>query len=112
MRAILRPAVNGGAVLAAVILLFPLPGGAQTPNQSAIPLPFRPKTAADVLALLEEQIGAVRGDTTLTTVERARVVGYPSANGLDAIEAGGIAARREAVEAVLEARRVRVDGVI
>ncbi len=45
-------------------------GGAQAPSQTAIPLPFRLKTAADVLTLLEEQVGAVRGDASLTTVER------------------------------------------
>jgi len=81
-------------------------GGAQTPNQTAIPLPFRLKTAADVLALLEEQVGAVRGDTTLTTVERARVVGYLAGVSLKAIEAGDLAGRLEALEAVLKQRRV------
>lgn len=80
-------------------------GGAQTPSQTAIPLPFRLKTAADVLALLEEQVGVVRGDTELTTMERARTVGYLAGVALRAIEAGDLAARVEAVEAVLKARR-------
>ena len=80
-------------------------GSAQTPGQTAIPLPFRLKTAADVLALLEEQVGAVRGDSKLTTVERARTVGYLAGIALRAIEAGDLAARVEAVEAVLKARR-------
>jgi hypothetical protein len=80
-------------------------GGAQTPGQTAIPLPFRLKTAADVLTLLEEQVGAVRGDPKLTTVERARTVGYLAGVALRAIEAGDLAARVEAVEAVLKARR-------
>ena len=80
-------------------------GEAQTPRQTAIPLPFRLKTAADVLALLEEQVGAVRGDSKLTTVERARTVGYLAGVALRAIEAGDLAARVEAVEAVLKARR-------
>jgi len=80
-------------------------GEAQTPSQAAIPLPFRLKKAADVLALLEEQVGAVRGDDTLTTVERARAVGYLAGIALRAIEAGDLAARLEAVEAVLKQRR-------
>lgn len=79
--------------------------GAQTPGQAAIPLPFRLKTAADVLALLEEQVGAVRGDSALTTVERARTVGYLAGVALRAIEAGDLAARVEAVEAILKGQR-------
>jgi hypothetical protein len=80
-------------------------GEAQTPGQTLVPLPFRLKTAADVLALLEEQVAAVRGDDTLTTVERARTVGYLAGISLKAIEAGDLAARLEAVEGVLKARR-------
>ena len=80
-------------------------GGMQTPSQTQVPIPFRLKTAADVLALLEEQVSAVRSDETLTTVERARTVGYLAGISLKAIEAGDLAARLEAVEAVLKARR-------
>ena len=81
-------------------------GGSQTPGQTVVPIPFRLKTAADVLALLEEQVGAVRGDTTLATVERARTIGYLAGVSLKAIEAGDLAARLEAVEATLKGRRV------
>jgi hypothetical protein len=80
-------------------------GGGPTPGQTRVPLPFRLKTAGDVLALLEEQLGAVRGDDMLTTVERARTVGYLAGISLKAIEAGDLAARVEAVEAVLKGRR-------
>lgn len=80
-------------------------GDAQTPNQTLVPVAFRLKKAADVLALIEEQVGAVRGDDTLTTVERARTVGYLASIALRAIEAGDLAARVEAVEAVLKARK-------
>ena len=80
-------------------------GLAQTPSQTLIPLPFRLKTAADVLALLEEQVGAVRGDDSLTTIEWARTIGYLAGISLKAIEAGDLAARLEAVESVLKARR-------
>jgi hypothetical protein len=80
-------------------------GGGPTPGQTRVPIPFRLKTAADVLALLEEQVGAVRADTALATVERARTIGYLASVALKAIEAGDLAARVEAVEAVLKARK-------
>jgi len=80
-------------------------GQPQTPRQTAIPLPFRLKTAADVRALLEEQVGAVRSDDSLMTVERARTIGYLAGVSLKAIETGDLAARLEAVEATLKGRR-------
>lgn len=80
-------------------------GGGPTPGQTVVPIPFRLKKAADVLALIEEQVGVVRGDEALTTVERARTVGYLAGIALRAIEAGDLAARVEAVEAVLKGRR-------
>src|SRR5215210_1239057 len=73
----------------------------QTPNQTLVPVAFRLKRAADVLALIEEQVSAVRADETLATVERARTIGYLAGVALRAIEAGDLAARVEAVEAVL-----------
>ncbi len=80
-------------------------GGGPTPGQTRLPQPFRLKTAADVLALLEEQVAAVREDPAVGTLERARCVGYLAGVGLKAIEAGDVAARLEAVEATLKARR-------
>ena len=80
-------------------------GGGPTPGQTRVPIPFRLKTAADVLSLLEEQVGAVRADDTLATVERARAIGYLAGVSLKAIEAGDLAARLEAVEATLKSRR-------
>jgi hypothetical protein len=80
-------------------------GERTTPGTAPIPLPFRLETAADVLALLEEQIGALRTDSTLSTVERARAVGYLAGIALKAIEAGDLTARLEALEAVLKQRR-------
>ena len=80
-------------------------GGGPTPGQTRVPIPFRLKTAADVLALLEEQVGAVWADESLTTVERARTIGYLAGVSLKAIEAGDLAARLEAVEATLKGRR-------
>ena len=80
-------------------------GEAQTPGQTLVPIPFRLKTAADVLALLGEQVAAVRDDPDVGTLERARCIGYLAAVTLKAIEAGDLAARLEAVEAVLKGRR-------
>ncbi len=80
-------------------------GGGPTPGQTLIPLPFRLKTAADVLALLEEQVSAVRNDPEAGTLEKARCVGYLAGIALKAIEAGDLAARIEALEATLKARR-------
>ena len=80
-------------------------GESGTPCGTPVPLPFRIKTASDVLALLEEQIGALRADGALSTVERARTVGYLAGIALKAIEAGDLAARLEAVENVLKQRR-------
>ena len=80
-------------------------GESQTPGQTLVPLPFRLKTAADVLALLAEQVQAVRDEPSAGTLEKARCIGYLSGVALKAIEAGDLAARLEAVESVLKARR-------
>src|SRR3954470_8007542 len=81
-------------------------GDPQTPSQTPVPVAFRLKKAADVLALIEEQVSAVRAESEATTLEKARTVGYLAGIALRAIEAGDMAARLEAVEAVLKARRV------
>jgi len=75
-----------------------------TPCTTPVPLSFRLKTAADVLALLEEQVAAVRGEEDAGTLEKARVVGYLAGIALKAIEAGNLAARIEMLEMVLKQR--------
>jgi hypothetical protein len=80
-------------------------GEAQTPGQTLVPIPFRLKTAADVLRLLEEQVAAVRDEQAAGALEKARCIGYLAGVALKAIEAGDLAARLEAVEAVLKGRR-------
>jgi hypothetical protein len=80
-------------------------GEAQTPGQTLVPIPFRLKTAADVLRLLEEQVAAVREERSAGALEKARCIGYLAGVALKAIEAGDLAARLEAVEAVLKGRR-------
>jgi hypothetical protein len=69
-----------------------------------LPLSFRLQTAADVLALIEEQVKAVRSDQEAGTLEKARTVGYLAVIALKAIEAGNLAARIEMLEAVLKQR--------
>jgi hypothetical protein len=78
--------------------------GGGTTHVQPVPLPFRLKTAADVIGLIEEQVGAVRAADDATTLEKARAVGFLAGVALRAIEAGDMAARLEALEAVLKAR--------
>ena len=75
-----------------------------TPGTTPLPLPFRLQTAADVLALIEEQVNAVRANQEVGTPERARTMGYLAGVALKAIEAGNLAARVEMLEAVLKHR--------
>jgi len=77
---------------------------ASTPRLTQLPADFRLKAAADVLALLEQQVEAVRADETAGTLERARCIGYLAGVSLRAIEAGQLAVRLEALERVLRAR--------
>jgi hypothetical protein len=74
------------------------------PCPSPLPAEFRLKTAADVLALLEEQVAAVRADAEAGAPEKARTVGFLAGVAPRAIEAGNLAARVETLEAVLKQR--------
>lgn len=76
------------------------------PGSAPLPLEYRLKTAADVLALLGEQIGAVRSDPDVSTLERARCIGGLAAVALRAIESGDMAARLESLESALRSRPV------
>lgn len=80
-------------------------GECGTPGGTLVPLPFRLRTAHDVLALLGEQVQAVRDEQDAGTLEKARTIGYLAGICLKAIEVGDVAARLEALEAVLKARR-------
>jgi hypothetical protein len=77
---------------------------ASTPRLTLLPAGFRLKAASDVLALLEEQVEAVRADETAGTLERARCIGYLAGVSLRAIETGELAARLEALERALASR--------
>jgi hypothetical protein len=75
-----------------------------TPGGTPLPSEFRLRTAQDVIDLLSDQIEAVRDEKTVGTLERARTIGFLAGIALKAIEAGNMAARLEALEAVLKAR--------
>jgi hypothetical protein len=75
-----------------------------TPGGTQLPLEFRLRTAQDILALLEEQVKAVRGDSEAGTLEKARTIGYLAGIALKAVETADLAARLEALEAVLKGR--------
>ena len=76
-----------------------------TPGTTQIPTAFRLKTAADVLALLEEQVAAVRAEAEAGTLEKARTRGYLATISLKAIEAGDLTTRLEALEAAARGKR-------
>ena len=82
-------------------------GECGTPG-GTLPVPFRLKTAQDVLRLIEEQVVAVRGvpETTAGTLERARTIGYLAEIALKAVEIANLAGRVEALERTLKAREV------
>lgn len=69
----------------------------------------RVRTPPDVLALLEEQINAVRADRRLGPAAKARVIGRLAAQVVKTIEVTQLAARLEVLEAVLKQRKVRDD---
>jgi hypothetical protein len=67
------------------------------------PVPFG--GPGDVLAVLAEQVNAVRADVYADPAEKARTLGFLASVALRAIEAKDLAARLEAVERVLKLRR-------
>jgi hypothetical protein len=78
---------------------------AASPGTKELPVPCRIQTAQDVIALLQEQIQAVRADREASTLEKARMIGHLARLALKAIEAGNVVARLEALEAVLKQRK-------
>jgi hypothetical protein len=69
------------------------------------PAPRPLGTAADVVALLHEQVAAARADLSAAPLERARVIGQLAGQARRAIETARIEARLEALHAVLLARK-------
>ena len=69
------------------------------------PEPVPLDAPADVLAVLAEQVNAVRADTRAGPTEKARTLGLLCGLALRAMEARDITARLEAVERVLKLRQ-------
>src|SRR5690348_16035978 len=69
------------------------------------PEPVPLETPADVVAVIAEQVNAVRADPFADPTEKARTLGMRSSVALRAMEAKDLAARLEAVERVLKLRR-------
>ena len=76
-----------------------------TPGTTQVPGEFRLKSAQDVIALLGEQLEAVRDEPEAGVLEKARCIGYLAGIALKAIEAGNMAARLEALEVALKQRK-------
>ena len=79
-------------------------GDCSTPCSTRVSVEFRLSQAADVIALLEDQVEAVLTDETAKTLEKARVIGFLAGISLKAIECGNLAARLEAMEETLKLR--------
>ena len=69
------------------------------------PSPVPLDQPADVLAVLAEQVNAVRADPSADPTEKARTLGFLAGVALRAMEARDLDARLEAVERVLKLRR-------
>lgn len=84
----------------------PPEGGSGEPgaNPPAVVAPLPLRNARDALAILGEQVNAVRADRHANTQGRARSVAYLIAVALKAIEVADLAERLEAVEAALKMR--------
>ena len=76
-----------------------------TPVHPVLSPEFRLATAADVVALIEDQCQAVLDEKEATILEKARCLGYLATVSLKAIEAGNLAARIEELEAILKKRK-------
>jgi hypothetical protein len=79
-------------------------GRTRSGTQIVSMLPFKIRYAQDILALLEEQVIAVRNEAEAGTLEKARVIGYLASIALKAVETTVLDARLEAVENVLRNR--------
>ncbi len=66
---------------------------------------IRVQTPQDVIDLIEEQVAALRAETMLGTVERARAIAYLAGIARKAMEANTLAARVEILERVLQQRK-------
>ncbi len=82
-------------------------GKSTTPGQTLIPMPFKMKTAQDILVIISEQVQAVRNapKEEAGTLEKARCIGYLCGIGLKAVEVADLEGRLNALEQILKGRR-------
>ena len=80
-------------------------GEGKTPGKTDVPVSFRLKTAQDIVALLEEQVSAVREEKDAGTLEKARVIGYLCGIALRAVEVADLSARVEMLEQIVKGRK-------
>ena len=66
---------------------------------------YREVKAADILAMVAEQLLLVREDESLKSTDRARCIAYVAGVALKAIESANLAGRIEELERVLKARK-------
>jgi hypothetical protein len=71
-----------------------------------LPTPFKLRTAQNVLALLWEQIEAVKIDTESGVLEKARCIGYLCGISLKAVETAEIETRLDILERKISLRSV------
>lgn len=80
-------------------------GDGISPSQTLIEMmPFKMRTAQDILNLLGEQVAAVRSEPEAGTLERARCIGYLAGVALKAVEVSNLEGRLESLEAILKGR--------
>ncbi|HAG08450.1 MAG TPA: hypothetical protein DCK87_02620 [Desulfotomaculum sp.] len=84
--------------------------GGLTPGQTLLPVPFKLKTAQDILALLAEQVEAVKNTSPeeAGTLEKARCIGYLAGISLKAVETAGLEARIDALEQRINQKERRI----
>jgi hypothetical protein len=78
--------------------------GGGTPGGTLIPLPFRLRTAQDILALLARHVEAVENTAEATPLEKARTVGYLAGIALKAVEVTDLGARLGKLEQAVAKR--------
>jgi len=78
---------------------------AAAPRGGEVPLPRRLQTAQEVIDVLEEQMEALRLDSCLAPIEKARAIACLASQARQAIVTGTLTARLEALEQVMEQRR-------
>ena len=82
--------------------------GGLTPGKTLLPESFKLQTAQDILALLAEQVEAVKNAEEAGTLERARCIGYLAGISLKAVETAGLEARIDALEQRINQKERRI----